>query len=204
MTRCILRSPKKEDWPHIAELLAKSLPNALASSFGPSFGTCYYRHIAEGPGAVCIAAFDEAEALAGVIIGTLNRKRVSHPPLLLRLRFIAAAHIRLLSPAFVKWLANSRHTTKRADVVDNNQPQAELLMIAIDPRFRGQKLASQLLYQLEEFFRNNGLNTPYIIHTEKSNHAANTFYEQIGALFVGTNLYHNKQINEWHKTVTQT
>ena len=204
MNRCILRSPTQEDWPPIAELFAKSLPNALASSFGPTFGACYYRHIAEGPGAASFAAFDKAETLAGVIIGTLDRKRVYNPPLPLKLRFLAAAHIRLLSPAFLHWLANSRHTTKRADAADHNQPQAELLMIAIDPRFRGQHLASRLLSRLEEFFRNNGLNTPYIIHTEKSNHAANTFYRQIGALFVGTNLYHNKQINEWHKTVTQT
>lgn len=204
MNRCILRSPTQEDWPHIAELFVKSLPNALASSFGPSFGAFYYRNIAEGPGAACFAAVDEAETLAGVIIGTLDRKRVNHPPLLLKLRFLAAAHIRLLSPDFLYWLANSRHTTKRADAAGNNQPKAELLMIAIDPRFRGQRLASRLLYQLEEFFRNNGLNTPYIIHTEKSNHAANTFYEQLGAIFVGTNLHHNKQINEWHKTVSQT
>ena len=204
MNRCILRSPTQKDWPHIAELFANSLPNALASSFGPSFGACYYRHIAAGPGAASFAAFDEAGTLAGVVIGTLDRKRVYDPPLLLKLRFLAAAHIRLFFPAFLYWLANSRHTTKRADATDNNQPQAELLMIAIDPRFRGQHLASRLLDKLEEFFRNNGLNTPYIIHTEKSNHAANTFYEQIGAIFVGTNLYHNKQINEWHKTVTQT
>jgi ribosomal protein S18 acetylase RimI-like enzyme len=204
LNRCILRSPTQEDWPPIAELFAKSLPNALVSSFGPGFGACYYRHIAEGPGSASFAAFDEAGALAGVVLGTLDRKRVYHPPLFLKLRFLAAAHIRLLSPAFLYWLANSRYTTKRVDAADNNQPQAELLMIAIDPRFRGQRLASRLLNQLEEFFRNNGLNTSYLIHTEKSNHAANTFYEQIGARFVGTNLYHNKQINEWHKTVTQT
>ncbi len=75
-------------------------------------------------------------------------------------------------------------------------------MIAIDPRFRGQHLAAKLLDQLEIFFRNSGLNKPYIIHTEKSNHAANTFYEQIGARFVGTYFFHNKQINEWHKNIT--
>lgn len=202
MNQCILRSPKVEDWPHIAELFANSIPNALASSLGRRFGVCYYRHIAEDPEASSIAAFDKAGTLAGVVIGTLNRHRVHRPPLILKLRLLAAAHFRLFSPTFLHWLVNSRHTTKSQDS-SNSQLNAELLMIAIAPGFRGQHLASRLLDELEMFFRNNGLNRPYIIHTEKSNHAANIFYEQIGARFAGTNLYHNKQINEWYKTVTQ-
>jgi ribosomal protein S18 acetylase RimI-like enzyme len=201
MNQCILRSPKPEDWPNIADLLANSIPNALASSLGRRFGVCYYRHIAEDPEAISIAAFDKDGTLAGVVIGTLNRRHVLRPPFIFKLRLVAAAHFRLFSPAFLRWIANSRHTTKRQDSA-NSQLHAELLMIAIDPRFRGQHLASRLLDELEMFFRNNGLNKPYVIHTEKSNHAANTFYEQIGANFAGTHLYHNKQINEWHKTVT--
>lgn len=203
MNQCILRSPKPEDWPDIAELFANSIPNALASSLGRRFGVCYYRHIAEDPEATSIAAFDKAGTLAGIVIGTLNRQRVLRPPFILKLRLLAAAHFRLFSPAFLRWLADSRHTTKRQDS-ENSQLHAELLMIAIAPGFRGQRLASRLIDELERFFRNKGLNKPYIIHTEKSNHAANIFYEQIGARFAGTNLYHNKQINEWYKTVAQT
>ena len=199
----LLRSPKPEDWPHIAELFAKSLPNALASSLGRRFGVCYYRYMAEASGAVSVAAFDQTGTLAGIVIGTLDRQRVLRPPFSLKLQLLAAAHFRLFSPAFLRWLAYSRHTTKRLDTA-NSQLRAELLMIAIAPDFRGQRLASRLLDELELFFRNHGLIKPYIIHTEKSNHAANILYEQIGASFAGTNLYHNKQINEWHKTVTQT
>lgn len=202
MNQCIIRSPTRGDWPRIAELFANSLPNALASSFGNSFGAYYYRHIAEGPGAVCFAAFDKAGALAGVVIGTLDRQHVHHLPFSLKLQLLAAAHFRLFSPTFLHWLANSRHTTKRPGATAKTQPQAELFMIAIDSQFRGQRLASRLINELEVFFRKNGLNKPYIILTEKSNHAANALYEEFGAHFVGTYLYHNKQINEWHKTVT--
>lgn len=191
----LLRSPKPDDWPHIADLFANSIPNALASSLGRRFGVCYYRNIAEAPGAVSIAAFDQAGTLAGVVIGTLDRQRVIRPPFILKLQLVMAAHFRLFSPAFLRWLADSHHTTKRQD----SPLHAELLMIAIDPRFRSQHLASRLLDELEIFFRNHGLNKPYVIHTEKSNHAANHFYEEIGAHFAGTHLYHNKQINEWHK-----
>jgi len=77
-----------------------------------------------------------------------------------------------------------------------------MLMIAIDPRFRGKRLATRLIDQLEVFFRNNGLNKPYVILTEMNNHAANTIYEKSGAHLGGTYLYHSKQINEWHKTIT--
>lgn len=202
MSQCSIRAPKRDDWPHIADLFASSLPNALASSFGRRFGACYYRHIAEGPGAVSYVAVDKTGTLAGVVIGTLDRRSFNHHPFFIKLQLLAAAHVRLFSPTFLRWLVNSRHTTKRQDGAVDSHLHAELLMIAIDPRFRGQRLASRLLEELETFFRRNGLNQPYIIHTEKNNHAANTFYEQIGARFAGTNLYHNKQINEWHKTVT--
>ncbi|MDZ4183695.1 MAG: GNAT family N-acetyltransferase [Desulfuromonadales bacterium] len=191
----LLRSPKPEDWPQIAELFAKSIPNALASSLGRPFGVCYYRHMAEAPGSVSIAAFDQAGTLAGVVIGTLDRQRVLRPPFTLKLQLVIAAHFRLFSPAFLRWLADSRHTSKRED----SPLQAELLMIAIDPRFRSLHLATRLLDELEMYFRNHGLHEPYIIHTEKNNHAANTFYQQVGAHFAGTRLHHNKQINEWHK-----
>ena len=194
----LLRPPKPEDWPQIAELFAKSIPNALASSLGPRFGVCYYRYMAEAPGAISVAAFDQAGTLAGIVIGTLDRQRVLRTPFILKLQLVIAAHFRLFSPAFLRWLADSRHTSKR----ENSPLHAELLMIAIDPRFRSQHLASRLLDEVEIVFRNHGLNEPYIIHTEKSNHAANRFYEELGAHFAGTRLYHNKQINEWQKSLS--
>jgi len=201
MIPCIVRAPTLKDWPYIAALFAKSIPNAMASSFGHRFGACYYRYIAEGSGGVCFAAFDREGVLAGVIIGTLDRKRVHRLPFILKLKLLAVGNFRFLSPAFLRWIANSRHTTKRQDAKVKIQPQAELLMIAIDERIRGQRLSYRLLDHLETFFRDNGLNTPYIIYTEKSNHAANALYEKLGARFIGTHLHHNKQINEWHKCI---
>jgi ribosomal protein S18 acetylase RimI-like enzyme len=157
--------------------------------------------MAESPGAVTFAAFDKTGTLAGVIIGTLDRQRARRLPIILMLQLLAAAHFRLLSFDFLRWLVNSRHTSKRPDVAADAELRAEMLMIAIDPRFRGQRLATRLIDQLEVFFRNNDLSEPYVILTEMNNHAANTIYEKSGAHLAGTYLYHSKQINEWHKTV---
>jgi ribosomal protein S18 acetylase RimI-like enzyme len=201
MKQCELRAPVTGDWPRIAELLADSIPNALVSRLGRRFGAFYYRHLAEKPDAFSLAAFDGAGTLAGVIIGTLDRQRSRRLPFGLKLRLIAAAHFRLLSPGFLRWLTKSRRTATRPETAVDARPQAELLAIAVDSRFRGEQLASRLLNRMEAFFRESGLRQPYLILTEKTNRAANRFYKKTGARLACRNLYHGRQINEWHKTL---
>lgn len=201
MNQCVLRSPAPGDWRRIAELLADAIPNALASHFGWRFGARYYRHLAESPGACSFAAFDANGTLAGVVIGTLDRQCSRQLPLELKLQLLVDAHYRALTPGFLRWLANSRRTAIRSKSAAGVRPQGELLVIAVDPRFRGQQLSSRLLERLETFFLENGLRQTYLVLTEKTNHAANRFYAQTGAILAGTNLYHGRQINEWHKTL---
>lgn len=198
MNRCFIRSPRAEEWPRITELLVNSFPNAVVSQFGLNFAARYYRYLAEGPDGCILAAFDRVGTLAGVVIGTVDRKRARRLPFGFILRLLVAANYRLLSRDFLLWLANS-HRTETKTAVASSRPQAELLEIVVDSRFREQQLASRLLDRIETFFREKGLHQSYIIHTEKTNHAANSFYEKVGARFAGTNLFHGKQINEWHK-----
>src|SRR5512133_3012969 len=124
MNQCVIRSPGPGDWPRIAELLAESIPNALASHFGQNFGSIYYRHLAESPGACSFAAFDGAGTLAGVVIGTLDRQHSRQLPLVLKLRLLLAAHYRLLSPASLSWLANRRRTVSRPEGCGSARPRA--------------------------------------------------------------------------------
>lgn len=199
MNRCFIRSPRAKDWPQISKLLVASFPNALVSQFGLNFATLYYRHLAEGPCARILGAFDRAGELAGVVIGTVDRKRTRQLPFALILRLLLAANYRLFSRSFFLWLANSQRTETKTAAVATAGPQAELLAIAVDSRFRGQEVASRLLSRIEAFFRGKNLPQPYVILTEKTNHAANSFYEKTGARFIGTNLHHGREINVWHK-----
>lgn len=202
MNQCELRFPVGGDWPRIAELLAEAIPNALASRFGRRFGALYYRHLAESPGACSVVAVARAEILAGVVIGTLDRQSSRRLSCGLKLRLLAAAHLRILKPEALLWLASSTRTTPRTAAEGAATPQAELLALAVDPRFRGEHLASRLIERIEVYFRDNGLRQPYQILTEKHNRASNSFYAKTGARLAGTNLYHGRQINVWHKALS--
>lgn len=74
-------------------------------------------------------------------------------------------------------------------------------MIAVNQHFKGNGIAGKLIDELEAFFKKNNLEQPYLIRTEKSNRAENYLYEKIGAEFKGTYAYHDKLINEWHKSL---
>lgn len=203
MERCLIRSPVEKDWEQIIKLLVTSFPNAFVSQFGLDFAALYYRHLANDPDTCVLAAFDRTGELAGVVIGTVDRQRARLLPFSFILRLVVAANYRLLSRSFLLWLANSQRTeTKVADTA-NARPQAELMAIAVDPRFRGQEVAFQLLNRIEAFFRLKNLQQPYVILTEKTNQAANSFYKKIGACFAGTNLHHGREINVWHKDLAE-
>jgi len=197
MNAYLIRSPTSEEWAAIAGLLAESIPNNLVSHFGPRFGALYYRHLAAPPAACSFAAFNATETLAGVIIGTFDRRRSRRLPPGLTLRLAATAHLRLLSPRFLLWLARTPQSSSTP--ANAPAPRAELLELAVDPSCRGQSLAPRLLARLEEEFRAHGQSHVYAIRTEQSNLTANRFYAQIGATLAGTFLHHGRRINEWHK-----
>lgn len=196
-----MRTPQAADWLGFAELVATAIPNYLVSQLGPRFGAVYYRHLAAHPDACCLAAYDETGTLAGCILGTLDRSATRRLTLPVIARLLLAANIRLLSPAFLGWLARGVGRTLQAKTIRRQFPAAELAIIAVAPEFRGEGLALQLIDEMETFFRERGLRKPYLILTEKENLGSNRFYEKIGAKLIRTYRHHGREINEWHKAL---
>lgn len=197
----VFRPPGDNQWLDIAALIASSLPNALVSRLGPHFGALYYRNIAIREYSCCYAAFDKTGRLAGVILGTLDRNAAKSLDFSLKARLLLAANVRLFSPAVFRWLVSGIRISSASKKHTKNFPKAELIVVTVHEDFKGNRIGKILINKLEEFFRKNNLDAPYLILTEKSNRVANSVYEKLGAKFIQTYTYHDKHMNAWHKSL---
>ena len=197
----LITNPGTNHWMDIAELIAFSVPNALVSKLGPRFGTLYYEYISKHPLSCSYAAFDKSGRLAGIILGTLDRNSAKQLDANLKIRLLLNANFRLFSSAVIGWLIRGLRFSREAKCQAIQIPEAELVIVAVPEDFKGNNLANELISELESFFNKNNLEKPYIILTEKSNRVANKLYKKLGAKFIKTYSYHDKVINEWHKSL---
>ena len=185
-------------WEELARFLARALPNPMVSVLGPSFGAKFYRALAARPDSWVLAAYDRRKALAGAVVGTLDRPRALAETMAgRRLSLALAANVRLLAPRTIRWLWQGRGGSEAV----REGPSAELLAIAVREDARGTGLAQDLIRALEGFMRARGFRGTYAIRTEPDNVAANRFYEKIGARLARQYRYHRRLMNEWHKSV---
>lgn len=198
----LITNPGNNHWIEIAELITSSIPNALVSKLGPRFGALYYENISKHQLSCSYAAFDKTGRLAGIILGTLDHNATSSLDFALKIKLLLAANLRLFSPAVFRWILSGLRFRSATKYQMKDFPKAQLKTIAVHEDFRGNRLANKLINELELFFKKNNLEKPYLILTEKSNRVANTLYEKIGAKSIKTYPYHDKLINEWHKSLS--
>lgn len=198
----IFRTPEDHHWMDIAALIASSLPNALVSRLGTHFGALYYKNIASREYSCCYAAFDKTGRLAGVILGTLDHDAAKSLDFILKAKLLLAANIKLFSPAVLRWFGCGWRTRRATNNPTKYFPKAELIVVAVHKDFKGKRVGKRLIIELETFFRESNLDEPYLILTEKSNRVANNLYKKLGAKFIKTYTYHDKLMNEWHKSLS--
>jgi len=199
MESLIFKIPEKQHWREIASLIADSIPDSIISHLGVPFAALYYEHIAKSPLSCCYAAFDAADNLAGVSMATLDRTAAKKLPFVLKVKLFFAANLKIVSLKTIRWILNGFFYMDEENRNEKTFPKAELVVLAIAPQYRGQHLSKRFFEIMENFFRDNNVNNPYLILTEYSNLKANRLYGRIGAKFIKTNTHHGKKINEWHK-----
>jgi GNAT superfamily N-acetyltransferase len=201
MESLIFKIPEKQHWREIARLIADSIPNSIISHLGVPFAALYYEHIAKSPLSCCYAAFDAADNLAGVSMATLDRTASKKLTFMLEVKLFFAANIKILSLKTIRWILDGFFNMDEQNRNEKCFPKAELVVLAIAPQYRGQHLSKRFLEIMENFFRENNVNNPYLILTEYTNLKANRLYGSIGAKFIKTNSHHGKKINQWHKSL---
>ena len=197
----IIRPPEINEWIDIAELIADSIPNALVSKLGVKFGSLYYEHISKHHLSCSYAAFGNTGRLAGIVLGTLDHNAEYPLDFTLKIKLLLAANLRLLSPKVFRWILSGLRFRSPTKYQAKSIAQAQLKTIAVYEEFKGNGIAKRLINELETFFKKNNLQQPYLILTEKSNEAANKIYKKMGAQFIRAYPYHDKVINEWHKSL---
>jgi len=191
------------EWLDVAQLIAEGVPNAIFTKLGRSFSAAFYKRVSAQDYSFAYVARDNAGTIVGVIIGTLDYLQAYSIALKSqRLKLLLAANFRLLSWSVISWVVKGvLEGFKSKARVPEDQPKARLLVISIRPGARGKGLGISLIKRMEQFMQDKGLTGPYLILTEKSNVAANRFYEKIGAKLIRTNIHHRRKINEWHKVI---
>jgi len=196
-----IRKPEEGEWFAIAELIATTLPTALPSRLGARFGALYYRELARHPLSCCLATFSVEGQLAGIVLATLDRHAARSFSLKFKFRLLLATNVRLFSPQVIRWLLSGIGARiLRREKIDHPLV-AELVIVGVHEDFRGRRLATRLIDDVETFFKNHRLQTPYLILTEQSNQIANRLYENSGAVLIRTYRYRDKRMNEWHKSL---
>lgn len=197
---------KHEQWQEAAILISKAIPNAILSKLGVPFNTLFYQSLAENEHSCAFLAHDPSGKSLGIVIGTLNRPLVYAATIKRNmLRLMLAAHCRMAGPAVIQWVVKGVLSKfgRRKPAEHSTRPTAEMIVIAVQPEARGAGVAAQLVVRMETWMKSKGLKGPYTILTEKSNGRSNSFYAKIGSHFVGTTLHHGREINEWHKYLSE-
>ncbi len=194
-----LQVPK--EWHGFAAMVATALPNYLVSQLGPRFGEIFYKHLAGHSITFSLAAYDQEGELAGCILATLDRRATRKLTFPVIVKLLLAANIRLLSPAFFRWLVRGIFDLAQKKTILQQSPAAELIIFVVAPAFRGDGLAHRLFGEMETFFQENGVRESYLILTEKENRMANRFYAKKNCHLAGSYRHHSREMNAWHKSL---
>lgn len=205
MSQYTIGEIRDNEWIEVAKLVAQAIPNTLISKLGNRFGAAFYSKVAEQDCSCVYVAKDESNNVIGVIIGTTDYPKAHSIALKEQMmKLMISVNFRLFSWSVICWvikgvLAKVKGTSKEHP----NRPAARLVAVAVCPEDRGTGLAQELVYRMEKFMVSKGFRGSYAILTEKINKRANKFYRKIGAKFIRTNLHHGREINEWHKQITE-
>jgi len=168
------RAPYRE----VAELHIACIDQGFLATLGVSFLSLMYEAIDKSAEGVLFVAEDNG-TIVGFIAGSSGTAAIYRRMLRNWLRLSIA-----LLPALFSWhriwriWEILRYTRRSSAVVA--LPKAELLSLAITPKFRGQKQAEMLYHRLEDQFRANGVPAFKIVVGQNLT-AAHSFYRRVGA-----------------------
>jgi ribosomal protein S18 acetylase RimI-like enzyme len=163
--------------PDIAEVAAMQealLEGSIVSALGPRFLTRFHAAALEHPSTRALVATDERGGISGFVTGTLDVSGFN-------------AHVKpRVLPALVRSLLTRRGLAlgwRFARTLFEPEPQphipAELLLLAVDRRFRRQRIGHRLVAALEANFASAGVRF-YRVAVRSQLEEARAFYRALG------------------------
>ena len=200
-----IRPLQQDDLRDLGALYQEGIPHAVFCTLGSRFIEAFFGAMINRSDVCGLAAVDPEGKVLGVIIGTVDRSEAYKAVLRQRRwKLVAAAGARLFSHTVVLWVLRGLFSRllSRAEAIQ--MPDAELLLIAVRPSWRGTKLAYRLVDHMEEWFQHAGFSGDYSIFTEADNKRANRFYEKLGARLMGSRRNRGLIINCYRKAISQS
>ncbi len=168
---------KRVHVPAIAQIHCAALAGDFLPSLGPSFLRTMYDGMTElGLGFGFVAM--DADQVAGFVVGTVNSRSL-FKQLIARRFFQFAWQVGVALVRRPTLMARTLETFFYPSKEGDDTPPAELLVIAVDEKYRGQKIGAALVKRLDAAMRQRGV-TRYKVTAFAENNGANRFYEQLG------------------------
>ncbi len=171
----MIRAISKKDSPIIAKIHMQSLSDDFLPSLGVDFLSAFYQGVIGRPKVFGFLDTQKGK-ISGFVVGTSNMELFFKDTI--SSNFISLFYHLLLAlikkPSIIKNVAETLFYTAK-----DRGPVAELVIIAVDNRFRGKGIGKKLVLALEEEMKKRKIKG-YKLTVTKRNKAANEFYKSIG------------------------
>lgn len=166
-------------YQRVAELHATNIDQGFLSSLGLRFLALLYRAIDESPSSVLLVAEHEGRII-GFISGGIGMRAIYSRMLRHWPQLLLALIPTLISPRrLLRIIEILRYSAGGVEAVAK-LPHAELLSLAVDRAFRGQRYAEILYQRLAAYFEQHGI-PEFKITVGSTLEPAHRFYRKMGA-----------------------
>jgi len=187
-------------WHQIATLHIAAIKGGILERIGVRALARLYRVLAASHDNVLIVA-QERDKVVGFVSGCLDVgaviKKLMLSPVFMLLIVASPGFWQSLGMA-LKALAYPQNVSKVEVGISHTMP--ELFSIAVRQEWRGHKIGTRLVEELEQWFRAKNIAT-YRVSTDASDVRANAFYQKTGGIFVASLRHHAMRLNTYHKLV---
>jgi len=167
----------------VARIHRDSISLGFLSSLGEDFLFCFYKALIRNKTNILVVDVSEEDGKVRGFAAASKDLSISKTALLTCWKgLINVAFSSILNPPLLKGLfelIRYKNQTPKSEL-----PQAELISIAVDERFRKQKVGSRLYWEIVKFFKTENIERFKIVVGEQLKEAQR-FYEKMGAKLVG-------------------
>jgi len=181
----------------VANIHLEGLPDDFLPSLGLNFLKIFYEGILEQSNIFGFVSQENNE-VTGFVIGTENMTKFFNQAIMSRfftLSYIVLKQI-LKKPQIIGKVLESLFFPNK-----ETGPDAELVVIAVDNKFRGKNIGRELINALESELINREIKE-YKVSVTSQNKRANRFYEKLGFNFFNTFILYDKSFNLLKKDLT--
>jgi len=196
-----LRLAKQEDFSQMAFIHSQAFQGFFLTSLGIRFLSTYYKAVLQYNTTIAVCAVDENENILGFASGTTDSLNYNRGLFLKNTFsfFFAAVRAAIRNPAVFYRLAKNLDKSPKKD---DDRNYAELLSIALLPKFKGSGIGKNLLEHFEKEVLKRGGKKLTLTTDYYNNDRAVSFYKKCGyEVFYDFVTYPNRQMYKMIKTL---